>query len=42
MKVYKVKVLLPEIKREEEIMDNLKRVYRPLRKDELDDHERNY
>ena len=33
---------LPEIKREENIMKEIHSLHRPIRKDELDDHERQY
>ena len=35
-------VKLPEIKREENIMKEIHSLHRPIRKDELDDHERQY
>ena len=41
-KDYDEKVRLPEIKREEMIRNDIRSLHRPIRKDELDDHERAY
>lgn len=36
---YKQEILLPELKREEKIRNDIKSLHRPIRKEELDDHE---
>ena len=41
-KKYEEDIRLPEIKREEKIKNEIKSLHRPIRKDELDDHERMY
>ena len=41
-KEYEEHIKLPEIKWEEKIKNEIKSLHRPIRKDELDDHERLY
>jgi len=39
---YEKDVVLPNLAREENHKSNLKKLHRPIRKEELDDHERAY